>query len=239
MKLPVLILFLIAVPLAAQDQKTVAQEPKPATQPSGPCAILKRMGPADEVTSHVYSFGLRGKQYQYVEGDLPKSVKFHGRLTDNDVRQIMNRGGKIQLLEPKYTIDDLAAARRSCSSGAAGATQADLDAPDKTPGTANTAAPADHTPDAPAVAAAAAPPPEAAPASTPDTLAKISVTSSPDGADIYADGDYVGSAPAILKLSPGKHSVKVTMAGFKDWERDITTERGSEAHLTATLEKSN
>ena len=26
------------------------------------CMILKRMGPADEVTSHLYSFGFRGKQ---------------------------------------------------------------------------------------------------------------------------------------------------------------------------------
>jgi hypothetical protein len=27
------------------------------------CVILKRMGPADQVTSHLYSFGIRGKQF--------------------------------------------------------------------------------------------------------------------------------------------------------------------------------
>ena len=32
------------------------------------CLILKRMGPADQITSHMYSFGIRGKQFQYVEG---------------------------------------------------------------------------------------------------------------------------------------------------------------------------
>ena len=40
------------------------------------CVILKRMGPADQVTSRLYSFGIRGKQFQYVEGKLPESVPF-------------------------------------------------------------------------------------------------------------------------------------------------------------------
>jgi hypothetical protein len=72
------------------------------------------MGPADEVTSHLYSFGIRGKQFQYVEGSFPNGVKWHGRLTDNDVRQIQNNGGKFVLLEPKYTDADLESARKSC-----------------------------------------------------------------------------------------------------------------------------
>src|SRR6202008_1067659 len=41
-----------------------------------PCVILKRMGPADEITSHLYSFGIRGKQFQSVEGTVPKGVSF-------------------------------------------------------------------------------------------------------------------------------------------------------------------
>src|SRR5579863_8945210 len=48
------------------------------------CVILKRMGPADQVTSHLYSFGIRGKQFQYVEGKLPVGFPFHGRMTDHD-----------------------------------------------------------------------------------------------------------------------------------------------------------
>jgi hypothetical protein len=72
------------------------------------------MGPADEVTSHFYSFGIRGKQFQYVEGTFPKGVKWHGRLTDNDVREIQDNGGKFIILEPKYTSADLEAARKGC-----------------------------------------------------------------------------------------------------------------------------
>src|SRR6516225_34749 len=50
------------------------------------CVILKRMGPADQLTSGWYSFGIRAKQFQYVEGKLPEGFPFHGRLTDHDVR---------------------------------------------------------------------------------------------------------------------------------------------------------
>lgn len=79
------------------------------------CVILKRMGPADEVTSHLYSFGIRGKQFQFVEGDFPKGMKFHGRLTDHDVREIMDKGGKVSVVEKDYKREDLEDARKSCN----------------------------------------------------------------------------------------------------------------------------
>lgn len=85
-----------------------------STQPARQCVILKRMGPADQVTSHMYSFGIRGKQFQYVEGELPSGVKFHGRLTDNDVRNIQSHNGKVVIMEPKYSPDDLREAKQSC-----------------------------------------------------------------------------------------------------------------------------
>jgi hypothetical protein len=81
MKWLTLILLLFAIPLVAQDQKGTSEASNPATKLSA-CVILKRMGPADEVTSHLYSFGIRGKQFQYVEGDFPRGLKFHGRLTN-------------------------------------------------------------------------------------------------------------------------------------------------------------
>ena len=101
-----------------QAYDRLSQPPSPSTgaTTAGPasCVILKRMGPADEVTSHLYSFGIRGKQFQYVEGTFPRGSKWHGRLTDNDVRQIQENGGKFVILEPKYTDADLEAARKSC-----------------------------------------------------------------------------------------------------------------------------
>jgi PEGA domain len=78
--------------------------------------------------------------------------------------------------------------------------------------------------------------PDLSPASA-SAWATISVSSNPDGADVYTDGEFVGNAPATLKLSAGKHSIKITLAGYQDWSRDITTLVSSEAHLTAKLEK--
>lgn len=78
------------------------------------CVILKRMGPADQVTSRVYSFGIRGKQFQYVEGKLPEGFPFHGRLTDHDVRNLQGRGAEVIVIEPHYTTEDLKEARNQC-----------------------------------------------------------------------------------------------------------------------------
>lgn len=223
----VAIVFLFGLPLTSFDQKLTAQESKPPETTDSQCVILKRMGPADEVTSHLYSFGIRGKQFQYVEGEFPKGTKFHGRLTDNDVRQIMDKKGKVQILEPKYTQMDLEAARRSCSGlGPVEAGKKASEANEKVGGNGRTSTQDNHPLDPSDVSAVKA-------------SATISVSSSPDGADIYVDDVFVGNAPATLKIASGKHTVKIREKGFKDWSRDITTQAGSEAHLTANLDKMN
>ena len=73
--------------------------------------------------------------------------------------------------------------------------------------------------------------------STPGEAGTVSVKSTPDTADVTADGNFVGNAPASLKLSPGKHTIKVSFSGYKDWSREITVNAGSEVSLNATLEK--
>lgn len=65
----------------------------------------------------------------------------------------------------------------------------------------------------------------------------VNVDSNPTGADVFADGNFVGNSPASLKLAPGKHSVGVKLPGYADWSRDITVESGSEVHLISNLEK--
>jgi hypothetical protein len=68
-------------------------------------------------------------------------------------------------------------------------------------------------------------------------VGSVELISSPDGADIYVDGAFVGNSPATLKLNPGPHAIRVTQSGYKDWSREITVQSGSQAHLTATLER--
>lgn len=78
---------------------------------------------------------------------------------------------------------------------------------------------------------------KAATPSPAEATGTVSLTSNPDGADVYVDGQFYGNSPATLKLKPGKHTIGVKMAGYKDWSRDISTDSGGESHLTAVLEK--
>ena len=69
--------------------------------------------------------------------------------------------------------------------------------------------------------------------------AVIALVSTPSGADINVDDAFVGNSPATLKLKPGKHTIRVTLAGYKDWSREMTVLSGSQVNLTATMEKTN
>lgn len=69
--------------------------------------------------------------------------------------------------------------------------------------------------------------------------AMIALVSNPDGAEVTIDDAFMGNAPAKLRLKAGKHSIKVSMAGYKDWTREMTVISGSEVSLAATLEKTN
>jgi hypothetical protein len=67
---------------------------------------------------------------------------------------------------------------------------------------------------------------------------KLSLVSTPDGADIEVDGSFVGNTPSDVQVSEGDHSVCVKKIGFKSWERKLKVTAGSSVHLTAELEKS-
>lgn len=78
--------------------------------------------------------------------------------------------------------------------------------------------------------------PAPGPSGTNSEFATINVKSTPDGADVSVDGKFMGNTPAILRLSPGDHNVRVTTSGFKGWERAITVTPGGSSTLNATLE---
>jgi hypothetical protein len=71
----------------------------------------------------------------------------------------------------------------------------------------------------------------AAPAS-----AKVSVASTPSGADIEVDGNFVGNTPSTIDLAVGEHSIAVKKSGYKDWERKMKV-TGGRVNLSAELEK--
>jgi hypothetical protein len=65
----------------------------------------------------------------------------------------------------------------------------------------------------------------------------VNVSSNPVGADVFADGDFVGNSPTVLKLAPGKRTVAVKSSGYAEWSKEITVQSGPEVQLTANLEK--
>ncbi len=61
------------------------------------------------------------------------------------------------------------------------------------------------------------------------------IDSSPQGADIEVDGNFVGNTPSTITVTPGSHEVKITKRGFGDWTRKLDVASGN-VHLSADLE---
>ena len=74
---------------------------------------------------------------------------------------------------------------------------------------------------------------------SPEINGTIFLTSNPSGAEIYVDDSFVAKSPTTLNLKPGQHYIRMFMKDYKNWSRQVTVGSGSEASLTATLEKSN
>jgi PEGA domain-containing protein len=87
--------------------------------------------------------------------------------------------------------------------------------------------------DAPPPAQAVALP--AASAASDAGQATLEISSSPPGADIEIDGNFVGNAPSSLTVAPGEHIIRVIKAGYLEWEKRITTSSGN-VTIAAELE---
>jgi hypothetical protein len=72
-------------------------------------------------------------------------------------------------------------------------------------------------------------------ATVPSPTVHVRVSSNTEGSDISVDGDFVGSAPSDLQLTPGKHTVTVSHDGYTTWQRQLTVSTG-EINLVATLQ---
>lgn len=77
----------------------------------------------------------------------------------------------------------------------------------------------------------------AAPAAAPafPAQASLMIDSTPAGADIEVDGNFVGNTPSTVTLATGNHQVAVKKKGFADWTKVLNITGGS-VHLTAELE---
>ena len=55
----------------------------------------------------------------------------------------------------------------------------------------------------------------------------LAISSTPVGAEIYMDQNFVGNTPSTLSIPSGKHSESVRKAGFQDWSRDMSFSGGA------------
>jgi serine/threonine-protein kinase len=88
--------------------------------------------------------------------------------------------------------------------------------------------------------AAPPPAPPSAPAAVPRGTAASSLrlSTSPAGASVFLDGVPKGETPLLLSASPGKHEVRITLAGYEEWEAQVDLDQGSEIPLDVDLVRS-
>src|SRR5437868_6720180 len=77
----------------------------------------------------------------------------------------------------------------------------------------------------------------AAPPQASDLRETLVMTSEPDGAEVYVDENLFGNTPATLKLTAGRHTLRVTLPGYRQWTLQVIAQPGGEAHLIAQLVK--
>jgi hypothetical protein len=64
----------------------------------------------------------------------------------------------------------------------------------------------------------------------------LSIDSTPTGADIEVDGNFVGDTPSTVTINTGTHKISVKKKGFVDWNKSINITGGS-IKLNAELEQ--
>jgi serine protease Do len=70
----------------------------------------------------------------------------------------------------------------------------------------------------------------------PDAVGTVSISSDPDGAEIFVDDKFLGNAPATLKLPAGSHVIILKFPGRPDWRRTLEVLKSSKTSLKAALD---
>jgi S1-C subfamily serine protease len=76
----------------------------------------------------------------------------------------------------------------------------------------------------------------AAMSAAPEAFGTVSISSDPDGAEIFIDDKFHGNTPATLRLAAGSHSVLLNFPGHADWHRSLEILKSSKTSLKATLD---
>ena len=64
----------------------------------------------------------------------------------------------------------------------------------------------------------------------------VSITSEPDGAEIFVDDKFHGNTPAALRLTAGSHRIVLKFPKHADWHRTLEVLKSSRTSLKASLD---
>lgn len=73
------------------------------------------------------------------------------------------------------------------------------------------------------------------PAPSPPADSLLKIESEPLGAQVFVDGGFQGRTPAGLKLTAGKHEVRLVLEGHQDWEAQVQLKDKTETPLQVQL----
>jgi S1-C subfamily serine protease len=65
---------------------------------------------------------------------------------------------------------------------------------------------------------------------------KISILSTPDGADIEIDGVFLGNTPSDLSVETGKRVIRITKKGYQPYERTLQVQPNGSQRISAELD---
>ncbi len=68
-----------------------------------------------------------------------------------------------------------------------------------------------------------------------DAVGTVSISSDPDGAEIFVDEKFHGNTPAMLKLTTWSHVIVLKFPGHADWRRTLEVLKSSKTSLKGTL----
>ena len=68
-------------------------------------------------------------------------------------------------------------------------------------------------------------------------IGSISITSAPEGGEIFVDSIGRGKAPSTVKLSAGSHAIQIVLAGYKDWTSSVVVKSDAVVDVMANFEK--
>jgi hypothetical protein len=70
----------------------------------------------------------------------------------------------------------------------------------------------------------------------PRSTGTVSVTSTPNAALVFVDGNYQGKAPLTVTLYPGSHSFRLSLPGYNDYTASVYVTANTNQRLNAALD---